>query len=257
MISSSCSCPRLKLVAGTTAQTLTDVLITIPGFTAQFTDQNAILVRSDLPPGRLSIIGTESHLYEHNLPDLITPVGTFPILNGWMAVDVKMRGARFKLADTHLLSAVPEAVSEEFFAITSGIQLQQKDELLEGLSAISLPVILAGDFNADAQVPQHASDNTPTAGLIAKVFGPDIWHSLHPGDPGYTWPIFFEDQLSNVAIIPVERIDLIYSNGPAALTVERTGTGPGSTDVFASDHVGIVAEFDLENHRPDKTKGKQ
>lgn len=232
-------------------QTLTDILISIPGFIARFTDQNTILVRSDLPPGHLSIIGTESHLYKNHLPDLVTPLGTFQIPNGWMAVDVKMRGARFKFANTHLLSAVPAAVSPEVFAITSGIQALQAGELLEGLGVTGLPVILAGDFNSDAEVPQNPPDNTSTAGIIAAVFGADIWHSLYPEDPGYTWPLFFEDQLSNIPTSPFERIDLIYSGGPAALTVERTGTGPGPTGVFASDHVGVVAEFDLENHRPD------
>lgn len=235
-------------------QSLTDIEISIPGFYARFTDHNAILVRSDLPPGQLDIIGTESHQYQYHLPDFVTPLGTFQIPNGWMAVDIRIRGAHFKFANTHLLSAVPAFVSPEAFEATASLQVAQAGELLTGLSATGLPIILAGDFNSDAEVPQYPFDNTPTAGILSAAYA-EAWHSLHPADPGYTWPLFFEDQLSAVPTSPFERIDLIYSGGPAALTAELTGTGPGPTGVFASDHVGMIAEFDLENHRPDVQRG--
>jgi endonuclease/exonuclease/phosphatase family metal-dependent hydrolase len=238
-------------------QTLTNVSISIPQlFSAQFTDENAILVRSDLPPGQLMIIGTEAHEYVNHLPDLETPLGIFEIPNGWLAADVKIRGARFKFVNTHLLSAVPEAVSPDAFAYTSYLQAEQVVELMGGLSKTSLPIILAGDFNSDAQVPQNAPDATPAAGLIELAFGPDIWHLKNPYDPGYTWPLFGEDFMSGVEVAPFERIDLIFSAGLIPQSIMQTGTEPVG-GVYASDHVGVVADFDLENHPPDKPKGKK
>jgi endonuclease/exonuclease/phosphatase family metal-dependent hydrolase len=242
-------------------QPLTDISLPISeSFTAWFTDHNAILVRSDLPPGHLDIIGIESHLYENQLYLILPPLSStpIPIPNGWMAVDVKIRGARFKFVNTHLLSPVPEAVSQDDFDLTSALQQAQAEELLDALSATSLPVILAGDFNSDAEVPQHTPDNTPTAAIISSSGYVDIWHYLNPEGTGYTWPLFFEDQLSIYnPTSPFERIDLIFSRGPVPLAVERTGTDFGPSGVFASDHVGVVADFALENHRPDAPKGKK
>jgi endonuclease/exonuclease/phosphatase family metal-dependent hydrolase len=241
------------------AQTLTDILVPIPGFlNIRFTDHNAILVRSDLPPGHLDVMGTESHLFENQLPPFVLPGGQqIPIPNGWIAVEVKVRGARFKFVNTHLLSAFPAAISQEAFNLTEALQMAQAGELLTGLSSTSLPVILAGDFNSDAQQPQHAPDNTGTAALIANSGYGDAWHLTHSADPGYTWPLFFEDQLSPFPTVPFERIDLIFSNGPVPSTVELSGLSLVPTGVLASDHLGVVAEFDLENHRPDVQNSKK
>jgi endonuclease/exonuclease/phosphatase family metal-dependent hydrolase len=232
-------------------QLLTDAPVAIPGvLNVEFTDQNAILVRADLPPGHLDVIGTETHLYENILP-LVLPNGTsIPVLQGWMAADVRVRGARFKFANTHLLSAVPGGL----FEYTAGIQLLQAGELLDGLSATGLPIILAGDFNSDAEIPQHDPDRTLTAGQISGSGYTDVWHYLYPSDTGYTWPLFLEDQPPpniNPLAVPFERIDLVFSRGPEPVLAERTGTGPGPQGVYASDHVGVVAVFELENHRPD------
>ncbi len=231
-------------------QTLADVPVSIPGLVSiRFTDQNAILVRTDLPPGHLSILGTETHLFE-NFLTFDSPLGlAIPIPDGWLAVDVKIRGARFKFANTHLLGPLPGP----FFEGTSATQVLQAGELLAGLGNTSLPVILAGDFNSDAEEPQQGPDHTPTAGIITRAGYQDAWHSLFPVDTGYTWPLFLEDQPPpnfNLPARPIERIDLIFSDGPTALSAVRTGTGPGPQGVFASDHVGVLVNFSLENHRP-------
>ena len=237
-------------------QTLADIPVDIPGIVSiRFTDQNAILVRTDLPPGHLDILGTETHLFEHFLV-FDTPVGlSIPFPNGWLALDLKIRGARFKFANTHLISPVPGV----FFQVTAGIQVQQAEELLDGLSGTSLPVILAGDFNSDAEVPQQGPDRTPTAGVISGAGYQDAWHLLYPAETGYTWPLFLEDQPPpnfNPPADPVERIDLIFSYGPTPLSAERTGTVRGQA-VFASDHAGVVVNFSLENHRPEVPNGKK
>jgi exonuclease III len=78
----------------------------------------------------------------------------------------------------------------------------------------------------------------------------DSWKSAHPGDPGYTWPLFGEDQNSGPTVAN-ERIDLIFAGGllqrwfgntPAIVTADRTGT----TSPFASDHAGLVVKLRLK-----------
>jgi endonuclease/exonuclease/phosphatase family metal-dependent hydrolase len=236
-------------------QPLTDLPVDIPDvLSVHFMDSNAILVRSDLPPGHLMVIGTETHLYDNFLTFELPGDMSVTALNGWLAVDVKIRGARFKFANTHMLTAIPG----DLFEATAQIQLAQAGELLEGLGATDLPVILAGDFNSDAEVPQNFPDQTPTAATISSLGYLDVWHALFPDEHGYTWPLFLEDQAPpdfNLPTEPFERIDLIYSYGPTPLSIERTGMEMGPAGVYASDHAGVAADFSLENHRPDVPQG--
>jgi len=233
-------------------QTLTDIPVSIPQLflNLRFTDRDAILIRSDLPPGHLDAIGTEMHLYEHLLP-FQNPAGEIPILRGWIAADVKIRGARFKFVNTHLETPIPG----ENFEATAYLQLLQAMELVGGLNETELPVILAGDFNSDAEAAGIGPDQTLSAAFISGMGYTDAWHAIYPDEHGFTWPLFLEDQLNPPPFIapstPVERIDLIFSRGPELLSVEQTGMVPGSSGLFASDHVGVMADFQLENHRPD------
>lgn len=225
----------------------------IPG-AGSYTDRDVILMRSDLPPGHLKILGTETRLYEHLMP--------FPVLGnvldskrGWIAVDVKIRGARFKFVNTHL-----EAPMMLDLEATQAIQVAQAMQLVNDLDATRLPIILAGDFNSDAEdTVGYPPDETDSYGYIVNAGYKDAWHELHPHDYGYTWPLFIGDPTSGT--IPIERIDLIFSKGPKAISAIRTGMDPDPVyGLYASDHAGVVAEFDLENHRPDTpsvSKGKK
>ena len=231
-------------------QTLTDLPVEIPGlFNVRFTDFNAILVRTDLPPGHLMVLGSETHLYENFLT--YYPAGNeLAAPNGWMAIDVKIRGSRFKFANTHLLSALPG----DYFDATAAVQLAQADELLDGLSGSRLPIILAGDCNSAAEpYKYYPSDATSSYGYIAARFL-DAWDAIHPSDHGYTWPLFWEDWMSGDSVAPFERIDHIFSKGPMPLSIKHTGTSPNSKGMYASDHVGVVADFELETQHPDKRK---
>jgi endonuclease/exonuclease/phosphatase family metal-dependent hydrolase len=211
--------------------------------TVTYTDRDAILVRSDLPPGHLKILGTETHLFDHLM---VFPVldGEITVLQGWMAVDVKIRGARFKFVNTHLFAPLPDS-SE-----TQDLQLAQAIQLVEELKTTSLPVIMAGDFNSDAE-PTHyyQPDATLSYGYITESGYEDAWEKLYPDDPGFTWPLMLE---VGIPQDPIERIDLIFSKGPIALSIAKTGMETAPDGLLASDHAGMVATLSLENHRPDK-----
>ncbi len=217
-----------------------------------FIDHDAILVRTDLPPGHLDVLATEARLYDDYMVFPNTPIGDIPLLHGWISADIKIRGSRFKFVNTHLESF---NVADTFYP-----QIEQAMQLINDLGTTSLPIILAGDFNSDAAEPPHQypPDATPSYGYIALRYT-DAWNALEPMDPGYTWPLFGEDQMSGPTV-PIERIDLIFSKGPTAISIDRTGTEPYEgpdpelLGLYASDHTGVVATFSLENHRPDKTK---
>ncbi len=210
---------------------------------AIFTDHNAILVRS----GQLNVIGSESRIYENNM-FFPMPDGTnIPLLGGWLAVNVKVRDSQFEFATTHLESAVSG------YPDTFDLQLSQALELVENLSKSNLPVVLAGDFNSDAEhTNNYPSDMTQSYDYIAHSGFDDVWKKLSPGDPGLTWPLFGEDLMAGQPIQPLERIDLIFSNGLNADSIARTGFVPDTDGLYASDHAGLVAVFDLMKHHPRK-----
>jgi hypothetical protein len=76
----------------------------------------------------------------------------------------------------------------------------------------------------------------------------DAWHELFPSNPGYTWPLLAEGLPPGQEVIPIERIDLIFSKGPEAIWMARTGMEPGMDGLYTSDHVGVVAVFQILNH---------
>jgi endonuclease/exonuclease/phosphatase family metal-dependent hydrolase len=217
-------------------QELTDVQI--KGLIS-YTDHDAILVRTDKA---LNVVGSETHLYDYLLSfDLMGE--EIPVLRGWMAVDVKLFGSRFKFVNTHLESPIPG----DYLQATQALQVAQATQLVYDLSAANLPVILAGDFNSDAEPTYlYPSDMTASYGILVGAGYYDYWHDRNGADPGYTWSLIGLDSNGNVTFTdPFERIDLILSNGPYASSMKRIGTP--FVGFPASDHAGVVAEFQLDD----------
>lgn len=198
-----------------------------------YTDRDAVLVRSDLPPGELKVLGSEIHEYDQLMQ--FPAFGTYiPVVRGWISVDLKVNGSRLKFVATHLDSSLAD--DYKF------IQVAQADQLIAALNESNFPVILAGDFNSDAE-PTHIFplDSTASYSHIIEAGFSDAWAALHPNDPGYTWPLTID---SITPETPIERIDLVFTNGPQPISIERIGVEPVDW-LFASDHAGIVAEFNL------------
>lgn len=216
-------------------QKLTDV--ELPGLMS-YTDSDVILVRADLPHNQLHVLRSEAHLYEA-LMEFPVMGGYIQVLRGWIAADVQMHGSRFKFVNTHLES--PFSVDYIF------LQELQAAQLMEDLDDAKLPVILAGDFNSDAEhTNNYPSDNTGSYDYIVASGFSDAWDELRPNNPGYTWSLF---PVSGITFEPFERIDLIFSNGPKAISIMRTGVDPVH-GLYASDHAGVVAVFDLADQHP-------
>ena len=227
------------------AQELTS--ITIPD-AASYTDRDVILVRSDLPPAQLKISASETHEYNKLLSFPLLDGSTITVYRGWIAVDVKMGNSKFKFVNTHLESPIPGVPDTQL------LQLAQAAQLMEELDETKIPVILAGDFNSDAEPTKlYPPDATLSYDYIVGAGFNDAWQFLHPKNPGYTWPLFDE---TGASISLIERIDLIFSNGPKPISMTRFGTTPNRKGLYASDHAGIVAVFDLLDHHPSRSKNK-
>jgi endonuclease/exonuclease/phosphatase family metal-dependent hydrolase len=221
--------------------------ITIPN-AASYTDRDVLLVRSDLPPTQLKISGSEIGRYDYFLSFPLLDGTTISVPRGWIAVNVKMGNSKFKVVNTHLESPIPGVPDTQL------LQLAQAAQLMEALGETKIPVIVAGDFNSDAEPTKlYPPDATESYDYIVGAGFNDAWQFLHPRNPGYTWPLFDD---TGAGISPIERIDLIFSNGPKPISMTRFGTTPNRKGLYASDHAGMVAVFDLLDHHPGHSRNK-
>jgi len=204
----------------------------------RLTDREAILARTDLPPGHLRVRNPQSG---HFTSVLQIPSVGLSVLRGWCSVDASVRGESFRFICTHL----EEETSPQ-------IQLNQAQELLSGPAHINLPVILAGDFNADTL---HRNGTQTYDSFLAAGFK-DSWVALNRNNlaGGLTWghDEFLADPTQPLAW----RIDLVLYRGgdflpvdaeALDLTLDRT-----QPPLWASDHAAVATQFRFHDDRNEK-----
>ena len=203
------------------------------GINIRFTDRDVILARTDLNVSDLTLSNVQAQHFTTNLM-FITPVlGPLTIPRGWISVDGKTRGKRFRFVTSHLESFHP------------GIQAVQASELVQTACNTTLPVIVAGDLNTDSP----SGDPAQNAGyqvFLSSAFS-DIWTLFHAGEIGNTWPLHTGDSVT--AATPTQRIDLVLFRGavgPDEVELIGNRSSGGTPGLWASDHAGVVASFDLK-----------
>ncbi len=200
------------------------------GTSFHFLDRNVILARTDCEEG-LELSNVQSGNYQAD----VTLLGFFRQVNGWMSVDVNLRGRTMRLFATHLETAV---------SAEDQTQMLQGSELIGIMNQSPYPVVLAGDLNSDLSGLDHGPDLTPTASWIVDAGYADCWTAWHAAGEGLTWSLFREDiytQYPPPWPIPSERIDLIFAKGLGVLNAKTVGT----VAPFPSDHAGVVATLSL------------
>jgi endonuclease/exonuclease/phosphatase family metal-dependent hydrolase len=212
-----------------------------PGIDLRTTDRDVILANLDQPQSQFDLVDAQTHRYKAVFNFGNAMLGQIPVPCGWLAVDATVNGSQFRFVNTHLQSTVAGAPEAQ------QVQVAQGNELLLNLAFAGMPVVLAGDFNSNAEFgPERAG----VAQKIVAAGYTDTWKSVHPADPGYTWPLFGQDQKSGPAA-PDERIDLIFTgsllplwtgHAPVAVSAVRTGMTPP----YASDHAGLVVKLQLQ-----------
>ncbi|HEX4998970.1 MAG TPA: endonuclease/exonuclease/phosphatase family protein [Terriglobia bacterium] len=193
----------------------------------RLTDRDVILARTDLPPGFLRVSNPLGANYAAAVP---LPIGV-DVARGWCSIDVWERGRQFRLINTHLEGALP--------APLPNIQGLQAAELLLVPAATALPVILAGDFNSDA----NGLYSPGTYALLVGAGGfSDAWRAVHPGDPGLTWghDEFLSDPFTPFTL----RIDLVLYRGRIFSATDAEVVDPvidGYPPLWFSDHAALFS----------------
>lgn len=217
-------------------QNLADVETPVPAenLNLRITDRDVILARADLKATDLELYNIQTHRFNVLLP--LPMLGGMKVSRSWESVEVVLKGKRFRFVNTHLESVIPGVPA------TALIQLAQTKEMLDALANYDAPTVLVGDFNANAEA---GADHTGAVEMVTGSGFKDAWAALNPGDPGYTWPLFGEDQYQGKALLPYERIDLIFANGMTPRSVARLSLG-FIWGQAASDHAGVVATLEFD-----------
>ncbi len=206
-------------------------LPSITGDDVRFTDRDVILARSDLETSELKIEGTDAAHFE-NLAYVPLAGSMIPILRGWVAADVKIRGKQFRFLNTHLEDDPFPAAQEA-----------QAEELLDGpVADVDIPVLLVGDLNSDA-----FGAGTDSYDILLDGGFEDAWTTVYPLVDGLTFG--HDEDLLNEDPGMTERIDFVLYLGnfeveAADVVGEEDGDqSPGG--LWPSDHAGLWATLPI------------
>jgi endonuclease/exonuclease/phosphatase family metal-dependent hydrolase len=203
-----------------------------PGFTApgvlqdiRITDHDAILARTDLPVSQLQLSNATAQQFA-----AVLHLGPIALPRSYVSVDAQIRGKSFRFITTHLDPISPV------------IQVAQADELLSGPADTDLPVVMAGDFNSNA-------DNSSTASYSHLIGGGfvDAWSATR-SDVGNT--CCQAADLRNAVSELDHRIDLVLFRGEdiepegASLIGDQVADKTPS-GLWPSDHAGVIGQLAL------------
>jgi endonuclease/exonuclease/phosphatase family metal-dependent hydrolase len=190
----------------------------------RFTNRNVILVRSDFCSHHSDIGLSNNAQFSTNVEVPSVVLGTIPLTRGWVSIDVHIRGAAFRLVSVHLEDSHPE------------VRQAQAAELMRRLAVVRLPIILVGDFNADADWERSRTYRTLLeAGFV------DAWQDTGPLDGATCCQA---PDLRNEHSTLSKRIDLILARGKVSVTnVQVIGNDRSrrTAGLWPSDHAGVVA----------------
>jgi endonuclease/exonuclease/phosphatase (EEP) superfamily protein YafD len=188
----------------------------------RFTDSIAILASTDTPASTMTLSNPQQGSYKV-VTRFTSPFGVTVLGGGWLSVDVKTGGGTFRLVSTLLDGFSPK------------VNGAQEAELLKGPTATSMPVLIAGDFNAPDTTPAYSA--ATSAGFV------DLWKAANPNDPGYT--CCEPDTLRNPTPQLHVRLDYLLGRGPfSVVAAHLVGASPSDktpSGLWPSNHAGIVA----------------
>ncbi len=210
---------ELPMITDPQAMTFDDV---------RLTDHEVLLARSDVEIGNI----VEGQ-YNYNLGIQLPTGASITVQRGWVAANATINGKEFRIVSTHLETAEASPTT----------QLSQAAELISMLSSETLPIVLVGDMNSDADGSTTAS----IANLLAAGYV-DAWTESGTTEAEYTCcqlELLASDS-SNLS----RRIDyILLSDVFEVVKMNRVGADledrSAPSGLWPSDHAGLVATIRL------------
>lgn len=196
----------------------------------RLTDRDVLLARADL-----SVTNVQTGRFQAFLPICRPVLGCPPhpplrVERGWVAADATVHGRTTRVVTTHL-----EPVS-------AAVQEAQAGELLTGPLNTTLPTVLLGDLNSDAD----GSGTRSYARLVAAGFK-DAWTATRHHNLGLT--CCQAPDLRNPFSTLTRRIDHVLFRGHitarSAHTVGDTQAERTPSGLWPSDHAGVKSVLKL------------
>ena len=206
------------------------------GLWVSTTTQIAILVRADLlHEGDVTVTNPQGGLFpdEHSLSIHLSALDQqIFISRGWASVDLNFKGTPFRFVTAH-----PEAFAWQYDALQVG-------DLLGAPTATSLPVVMAADFNIQAQNPEDPTYQYAYNAITQSAGFTDAWVASEGPLPGFTCCQL--NDLKNVKSLIDQRIDLIFVRGDVEVRgMKITGAKQDARvqGLWPSDHAGVVGKL--------------
>jgi len=200
---------------------------------ARFEDRHAVLMRIAPLLTRVRPYNIQAETFSTLFAAASPFAGSFSVPRSGIAVDAIFGDRKFRFIETHLES------------LDTAVQVAQGRELIAALANTSVPIVMVGDFNSNANRHPDAPDNTPTyPELIAAGFR-DAWAAVNHDDPGNT--CCHAADLRNPVSELDRRLDLILTRGPITpvsarlVLVEPAARTPSG--VWPTDHAGVLANL--------------
>lgn len=194
-------------------------------------DRDVMLARTDLRVADLKISNLQQQTFSTVLSFSTPVLGSITIPRGWISTDAKVRGKTFRFITTHL---------EGFNPL---VQVAQASELIEGPANTSMPVVMTGDFNSDANRGGGPDTTATYPEMIAAGFQ-DAWSLANPGIAGNT--CCQAEKLDNSVSQLYERIDLIMiRSGVGSAMADLSDVEAGAAPFWASDHAALKATLQI------------
>ena len=213
--------------------------IDMAGSEVRIADRDAVLLKIGDVATQIRPYNIQSEKFTSLLPITSPVMGSMKVPRGWIAIDIAAGERKFRFVNTHLES------------YDSRVQIAQASELIANPASTSLPLIITGDFNSNANQKSDdapKNENTSTYSYLIANGLQDVWTRVNPGEPGNS--CCQHADLMNDESALFERIDLVLTRGgiapvAAKLVADRPSvkTAQGR---WPSDHAGIVAKLKID-----------
>ena len=188
----------------------------------RYTDRDVVLVAAGVTASAAA-----SARYAAGIPINVAGMA-LTISRGWSAVTATVHGRSVRFYTTHLED------------LSRPVQEVQATEMLAAIAAETLPVVVTGDLNSDAEVA-----TTATYAMVTGAGFRDVWEVLRPSETGFT--CCQAPTLDDAAPAFDQRLDLVLV--PAGITpvsvdrVNADGALRTAAGLWPSDHAGVVASL--------------
>jgi endonuclease/exonuclease/phosphatase family metal-dependent hydrolase len=197
----------------------------------RFEDRHAVLIRIHPLPTQVRPYDIRAETFS-TLFEIASPlIGSVTVPRSWIAVDAILGNKKFRFVETHVES------------LDEAVQVAQGKELIAALANTDLPIVMAGDFNSNANQQSDVPDNTATYPEIVAAGFQDAWAAVNRDDPGNT--CCHAADLRNPVSRLDRRLDLVLTRGAITpISAKLVGAEPAartSSRVWATDHAGVLA----------------